>query len=102
MVQQDGGASAVTTANAHAAPVNGSERDRLLWMYKTMLRIRLFDDRIVRLFNSGRISGALALLRRRRSVSRPASARICVPTTTWSARTAATATCSPRAATWTA
>ncbi|MHB1133573.1 MAG: thiamine pyrophosphate-dependent dehydrogenase E1 component subunit alpha [Chloroflexota bacterium] len=28
-------------------------------MYKTMLRIRQFDDRIVRLFNSGRISGAL-------------------------------------------
>ncbi|MHB1416765.1 MAG: thiamine pyrophosphate-dependent dehydrogenase E1 component subunit alpha [Chloroflexota bacterium] len=28
-------------------------------MYKTMLRIRMFDDRIVRLFSSGRIMGAL-------------------------------------------
>lgn len=58
MIQQDGG-GAVTTARTHAAPLIGSERDRLLWMYKTMQRIRLFDDRIVRLFNSGRITGAL-------------------------------------------
>ena len=59
MVQQDGGGSAVSTARTHAAPLQGTERDRLLWLYKTMLRIRLFDDRIVRLFNSGRITGAL-------------------------------------------
>lgn len=59
MVQQSGGSSAVDAARSHVAPVNGSEKDRLLWMYRTMQRIRLFDDRIVRLYVSGRIEGAL-------------------------------------------
>jgi len=59
MVQQSSRGSAAEAAQSYAAPVNGSERDRLLWMYRTMVRIRLFDDRIVRMFNSGRIGGSL-------------------------------------------
>jgi pyruvate dehydrogenase E1 component alpha subunit len=39
--------------------VGGSDRDRLIWMYRTMQRIRQFDDRIVRLYVSGRLTGAL-------------------------------------------
>ncbi len=46
-------------ASRHAAPVGGSEPERLLWMYRTLLRIRAFDERIVRLFNQGKIAGAL-------------------------------------------
>ncbi|MBI2942007.1 MAG: hypothetical protein HYY04_16375 [Chloroflexi bacterium] len=46
-------------APARAAPVGGSERERLLWMYRTMLRIRSFDERIVLLFAAGKIAGAL-------------------------------------------
>lgn len=59
MVQQQSGVSAAQTAPSYAAPVNGSERDRLIWMYRTMQRIRQFDDRIVRLYVSGRLTGAL-------------------------------------------
>jgi acetoin:2,6-dichlorophenolindophenol oxidoreductase subunit alpha len=59
MVQQSSGSSAIESARSHVAPVNGTEKERLLWMYKTMQRIRTFDDRIVRLYVSGRIQGAL-------------------------------------------
>jgi len=43
----------------YPAPVDGSERERLLWMYRTMRRIRAFDERVVVLFSAGRIAGAL-------------------------------------------
>lgn len=59
MVQQGSGSGTEQAVRTYAAPVDGSEKDRLLWMYRTMLRIRAFDDRIVRLFSSGRIAGAL-------------------------------------------
>lgn len=59
MVQQSSGGSAVKLALTNAAPMGGSERDRLLWMYWAMQRIRHFDDRVVRLYVSGRLTGAL-------------------------------------------
>jgi TPP-dependent pyruvate/acetoin dehydrogenase alpha subunit len=40
-------------------PVERAERDRLVWMYRTMLRIRAFDDRIVELCGAARIAGAV-------------------------------------------
>lgn len=49
----------VPTTAAHAAPVKASETERLIWIYRTMLRIRQFDERIVRLFSAGKIAGAL-------------------------------------------
>jgi pyruvate dehydrogenase E1 component alpha subunit len=47
--------SAVGRANPGDLP----ERDRLLWLHRTMVRIRAFDTRIVTLFTAGRIAGAL-------------------------------------------
>jgi acetoin:2,6-dichlorophenolindophenol oxidoreductase subunit alpha len=44
---------------AFPTPIDGSERERLLWLYRTMLRIRAFDERIVTLFAAGKIAGAL-------------------------------------------
>lgn len=49
----------IRSSPTHAAPIGGSDQERFLWLYRTMLRIRLFDERIVRLFNQGRIAGAL-------------------------------------------
>ncbi|MGI9147554.1 MAG: thiamine pyrophosphate-dependent dehydrogenase E1 component subunit alpha [Chloroflexota bacterium] len=36
-----------------------TERERLLWMLRTMLRIRAFDQRIVTLFTGGQVAGAV-------------------------------------------
>ena len=47
------------TTPRYPAPVDGSERERLLWLYQAMLRIRAFDERIVLLFSAGKIAGAL-------------------------------------------
>jgi pyruvate dehydrogenase E1 component alpha subunit len=44
---------------ADPAPFAGGDRERLLWLHRAMLRIRLFDERIVALFNAGRLAGAL-------------------------------------------
>lgn len=52
-------ASSSKTVPRYPAPVGGSVRERLLWMYRTMQRIRAFDERIVALFSAGRIAGAL-------------------------------------------
>jgi TPP-dependent pyruvate/acetoin dehydrogenase alpha subunit len=49
----------VRTVPTDPAPVEGDRRDRLLWMYRTMLRIRRFDERIVTLFAAGKIAGAV-------------------------------------------
>src|SRR5262249_48567560 len=43
----------------YRAPVERSERERFVWMYRAMRRIRAFDERIVVLFSAGRIAGAL-------------------------------------------
>jgi TPP-dependent pyruvate/acetoin dehydrogenase alpha subunit len=53
------GASSPEGAAVEPAPVGGDEPARLGWMYRAMLRIRAFDERIVALFAGGRIAGAL-------------------------------------------
>jgi pyruvate dehydrogenase E1 component alpha subunit len=47
------------TQPRYPAPVVGTDRERLIWLYRTMVRIRAFDERIVVLFSAGKIAGAL-------------------------------------------
>ncbi|MBI3974366.1 MAG: thiamine pyrophosphate-dependent dehydrogenase E1 component subunit alpha [Chloroflexi bacterium] len=56
---EPGAAGEQPVVSQYAAPVPAGERERLLWMYRTMLRIREFDERIVQLFGEGKIAGAL-------------------------------------------
>ena len=42
-----------------AMPTEDGQRERLLWMYRAMLRMRTFDERVVALFAAGAITGAL-------------------------------------------
>src|SRR5687767_6503035 len=46
-------------ASTFAADPAASDRERALWIYRTMLRIRSFDEEIVHLFKQGKIAGAL-------------------------------------------
>ena len=51
--------TATEPSPAVGAPGTGTERQRLLWMLRTMLRIRAFDERIVTLFTAGKVAGAV-------------------------------------------
>jgi TPP-dependent pyruvate/acetoin dehydrogenase alpha subunit len=46
-------------SSAFAADPGASDRERARWIYRAMLRIRLFDEEIVHLFKQGKIAGAL-------------------------------------------
>src|SRR5207244_5612795 len=61
--KRDPGPRSVTTSRPKTiprfpAPTSGAERERLRWLYRTMLRIRAFDERIVVLFAAGQIGRA--------------------------------------------
>src|SRR5438067_5349878 len=43
------------------AEVGLPERETLRWMFETMMNIRTFEERLLELFNSGRIGGVLHL-----------------------------------------
>lgn len=54
-----GGETVAPGQPADPVPEGGDEAERLRWLYRTMYRIRIFDERIVQLFSAGRIAGAL-------------------------------------------
>lgn len=57
--EHTGSAAGVNSPPVAASTDDNMERERLLWLYRTMVRIREFDQRIVELFNAGRITGAV-------------------------------------------
>lgn len=51
--------SDVVTSNARPPGSTAADRATLLWMYETMVTIRIFESQLVELFNAGRIGGVL-------------------------------------------
>lgn len=39
--------------------VHSLDQDKLVWMYRTMLGIRTFEERVYELFSAGRLAGLL-------------------------------------------